>query len=105
MCEPGKTFGFVWGEGSKNYSEMVIRNYLCNQGENLGSNIAGLGTLYAIHKDGAPLRDNRFRSVISELRQIINNGMYVSISFYTYIVIKTHDSESRGQEEATVRDE
>ena len=25
----GKTWGFVWGKGSKSYSEEVVRNYVC----------------------------------------------------------------------------
>ena len=29
--------------------------------------------------------------------------MTIHIASYTYIIIKTHDSESRGQEEAAVR--
>ena len=66
---------------------MVIRNYLCSQGENLKNNIAEISILAAIHKGGTPLINNPFLSVISEIRQIIQNGMYVSISFYMYIVI------------------
>ena len=82
MCEPGTTFEFVWGEGSKNYSEMVIRNYLCSQGEHLRRSLAGIAALAAIHKGGAPLRNNPFLSVISEIQQIITNGMCVSIATY-----------------------
>ena len=50
----GKRFEFVWGEGSKNYSEMIIRSYLCRHGSNLKkSDNIGLFTLAAIHHSGS----------------------------------------------------
>ena len=68
MIYVGKRFNFVWGEGSRNYSEMVIRSYVCRHAVNIG-NPAGLHlyTLAAIHKTGSNIKNqiaNQFRNTV-----------------------------------------
>ena len=64
----GKRFEFVWGEGSRNYSEMVIRSYLCRYGLDLNNpeNI-NLFTLPAIHHSGSAVQTpsaTKFRRMV-----------------------------------------
>ena len=75
----GKRFGFAWGEGSKNYSEMVIRSYLCKHGEELRQpgNI-GLYTLAAIHHSGSQIRMAAATEFTQMVRLAFNSKCLVS---------------------------
>ena len=68
MIYVGKRFDFVWGEGSRNYSEMVIRSYVCRHAVNIGNpDNLHLYTLAAIHKTGANIKNqiaNQFKNMV-----------------------------------------
>lgn len=68
MIYVGKRFDFVWGEGSRNYSEMVIRSYVCRHAVNIGNpDNLHLYTLAAIHKTGSNIRNEiakQFRKMV-----------------------------------------
>lgn len=71
----GKRFGFVWGEGSKNYSEMVIRSYLCRHGSDL-RNPSGIGlfTLAAIHHSGSNVVTQPATTFRQMVQHVFNDG-------------------------------
>ena len=59
----GKRWEFVWGEGSKNYSEEVIRSYLCRHGSVVqrkkNDQQLSVTNLAAIHAGGSSGNKNR----------------------------------------------
>ena len=63
----------MWGEGSKDYSEEVIKSYLCKHGsmvvERSGNDLS-LNSLGTIHVGGSKLRDFRNRTNINFGRKI-----------------------------------
>ena len=69
MIYVGKRYDFVWGKGSREYSEMVIRSYVCKHADDImNPRGVSLYTLAAIHKSGSNIRNEiarEFRSNVS----------------------------------------
>ena len=59
----GKRWEFVWGEGSKDYSEKVIKSYICRHGSvvrnRMDNQQLSLPNLAAIHAGGSANNRNR----------------------------------------------
>ena len=73
----------MWGKGSKNYSEEVIKSYLCRHGSMLryGSKLAipGFDVLYfgALYFGGAANFKSRENLLLGrQLSQLIGNGKF-----------------------------
>ena len=58
MIYVGKRYDFVWGKGSREYSEMVIRSYVCKHADDvMKPGNLHLFSLAAIHKSGSNTKD------------------------------------------------
>ena len=69
----------MWGEGSKEYSEEVIRSYLCAHGlivkKKMGNQQLSPTNLAAIHAGGSRANTNRTNRVFGKkVQRLINNG-------------------------------
>ena len=76
----GKRWEFVWGEGSKNYSEEVIRSYVCKHGlivMRRRKNDLSKGNLAAIHAGGSSGNTDRInRKFGAKVFRLAFNGEF-----------------------------
>lgn len=74
----GKRWEFVWGEGSKEYSEEVIKSYICRHGlivQERNNNQLSPKNLAAIHAGGSSANTNKTnRNFGVKVQKLINNG-------------------------------
>ena len=75
----GKRWEFVWGEGSKEYSEEVIKSYICRHGlivqRNNDNQQPTPKNLAAIHAGGSRENKNRTNRIFgAKVQRLINDG-------------------------------
>ena len=74
----GRRWEFVWGKGSKSYSEEVIESYLCKHGsivEQRTGRQLNISTLGAIYFGGSANYSSRENLQLGrQLAQLISNG-------------------------------
>lgn len=72
----GKRWEFVWGEGSKEYSEQVIRSYVCRHGsiiEKKSNKQLSQQNLAAVHAGGSDQNTNKTNIEFArKLQRLIN---------------------------------
>ena len=77
----GKRWEFVWGEGSKSYSEEVIRSYICRHGSTMmrrrnRSRQFSIRGLAAIHAGGSIRVTNETKMFVDKVWNLSRMGKF-----------------------------